>query len=467
MKLSQDLKLQLKQKLALSQEMLISLELIQLPLLDLRERIEKEILENPALEMNEKRKNDDQAYDKIEEEFTKEENTNFLDSSSADINTGLSPTSTNMDLKRQFLEGVVSHTETLYDHLISQLQVQNLTEEHKRIGKIIISLINEDGFFKENLEDIFLNETELKIAKDVLEIIQLFDPPGTASSGVKEALLFQIESMKNQEIDKNAYIILKNYFDLMAKRKDNEIAKKMKITSNEVKKAFEFISQLNPYPGRNFSSNQTKYIIPDAYVYKREGSLVVEMNEDILPSLTINRYIDKIAKESQKKKKTNQEQKYVIEKVRNAHQFMGLINYRKKSLFKLVLLLVKLQENFFHKGPKFLKPLTMKQVAEEIGLSESTISRLASSKYIQTEWGIHEIKYFFSTSLSSTNGNDNTSAQSVKELIKEIFLSEKDNKISDQKIAEILQNKGIKIARRTVAKYRKILNILPSHQRKY
>lgn len=466
MKLSQNLRLQLKQKLSLSQEMLISLELIQLPLLDLRERIEKEILENPALEINEKKNKDEQAYETIEEEFTKEENTNFLDSSSADINTGMSPTSSTTDLKRQFLEGVVSHTETLYDHLVSQLQVQNLSDEHKKLGMIIISLINDDGFFKENIEEIF-SEAEMKIALDVLEIIQLFDPPGIGSSNVKEALLFQIESMKNEEVDKHAYNILKDHFDLMVKRKDNEIAKKLRITPDEVKTAFEFISQLNPYPGRNFSSTQTKYIIPDAYVYKREGSLVVEMNEDILPSLTINKYIDKIAKESQKKKKINQEQKYVVEKLRNAHQFMGLINYRKKSLFKLVLILVKMQEDFFHKGPKSLRPLTMKQVAEEIGLSESTISRLASSKYIQTEWGIHEIKYFFSTSISSNNGNDNTSSQSVKELIKEIFLNEKDNKISDQKIAEILQNKGIKIARRTVAKYRKTLNILPSHQRKY
>lgn len=466
MKLSQDLKLQLKQKLSLSQEMLISLELIQLPLIDLRERIEKEILENPALEINEKSKEEEQAYEKIEEEFTKEDNTNFLDSSSAEINTGISPTSTNIDLKRQFLEGAISHTETLYDHLISQLQVQNISEEQKRLGMIIISLINEDGFFKEKLEEIF-SEKELKDAKDVLEIIQLFDPIGVASSGVQDALLFQIESIKKEEVNENAYLILKNYFELMINRKDNEIVKKMRITINEVKEAFEFISHLNPYPGRNFSSNQTKYIIPDAYVYKREDSLIVEMNEDILPSLTINSYIDKIAKETQKKKKANKEQKYIVEKVRNAHQFMNLINYRKKSLFKLVLILVKMQESFFHKGPKFLKPLTMKQVADEIGLSESTVSRLASSKYIQTEWGIHEIKYFFSTSISSVDGNDNTSSESVKELIKEIFLNEKDNKISDQKIAEILQNKGIKIARRTVAKYRKNLKILPSHQRKF
>jgi RNA polymerase sigma-54 factor len=246
----------------------------------------------------------------------------------------------------------------------------------------------------------------------------------------------------------------------------------MKINIQEVTKALKFISELNPYPGRNFSTIDTKYVTPDAYVYIQDDALVVEMNEDILPALTINKYIDKIAKSSAKKKKLSKDERYVVSKIKNAKQFMSLINYRNSSLFKLVLILVNLQKEFFYKGAKSLMPLTMKEVADEIGLSESTISRLASSKYIQTEWGIHEIKYFFSNSIgknknNNSNNNDNeTSAESVRETIKEIFENEKGGKISDQKIVEILQNKGIKIARRTVAKYRKMLNILPSHHRK-
>lgn len=463
MKLSNELSLQLKQKLSLSREMLLSLELIQLPLIDLKERIENEILENPALEINEKTKDDDQNIEKIEDAFSEDSNL-FEDSSSANINTGMSPHSSNIDLKRQFLEGVISYKETLYDHLIWQLEVQNLTDKQKEIGITIISLIDEDGFLKENLEEVFLKE-ELSIARDILEIIQLFDPPGIASSGVEEALLFQIESMKEEEINKNSYDILKNYFNLMIARKDNEIAKKMKISIQKVKEAFEFLGHLNPYPGRIFSTKETKYIIPDAYVYKRNNSLVVEMNEEILPSLTINKYVDVIAKQSYEKKRLDEQRKYIVKKVHDAKQFINLVNYRNNSLFKLVLILVKVQEDFFLKGPKFLKPLTMKIIAEKIALSESTVSRLASSKYIQTEWGIHGIKYFFSTSIGENQITGGKSAESVREIIKEILLNEKDKKISDQKIVEILQNKGIKIARRTVAKYRKMLNILPSHQR--
>lgn len=462
MQISQNLNLQLKQKLSLSKEMLLSLELIQLPLLDLKERIEKEILENPALELKEKKKEYEQNIDNIEKAFSEDTNY-FEDSSSAYTSTGVAPNSKEIDLKRRYLEGALSYEKTLYDHLIWQLEVQNLSENQKKIGTAIISQIDANGFLKDKLEAIF-EGNDLKNAYDVLEVIQLFDPPGIATSGVQEALLFQIESMHENEINKHAYEILKNHFNLMISRKDNEIAKKMKIKIEEVKEALEFISHLNPYPGREYSSDKIKYIIPDAFVYKRENSLVVEMNEDILPALTINKYLEKFTTKSKDSKNYNEQKKYVVNKLKSARQFINLIDYRNSSLFKLVLILVKLQEEFFLKGPKFLKPLTMKEVAEEIGLSESTISRLSSSKYIQTEWGLHEIKYFFTNSIGKSN--DGKSAESIREIIKEIFENEKDKKISDQNIVDILQNRGIKIARRTVAKYRKILNILPSHQRK-
>lgn len=463
MEISHNLNLQLKQKLSLSREMLLSLELIQLPLVDLRNRIEKEILENPALELKEKKRDAEQNIDNIEESFSGGTHL-FEDSSSADISTGVSPGSSDIDLKRSFLEGAITTEETLYEHLMSQLSCQNLTEDQKKIGQSIISLIDDEGFFKDTIEDVF-EEAEQGVAQEVLEVIQLFDPPGIATPGIREALLFQIESMKEEEININAYKIVQDHFDLMAARKDRDIAKKLKISVNDVLKAFEFLSKLNPFPGREFATKQIKYIIPDAYVYKREDSLVVEMNEDILPALTINSYINEISKKAQGKKKNNEQQKYVNKKIQNANQFINLVNYRNKSLFKLVLILVKFQEKFFHNGPKHLKPLTMKEVAEDIGLSESTVSRLASSKYIQTEWGLHEIKYFFSNSIGNKESSDAKSAESVREMIKEIFNNSKGEKISDQKIADILNSRGIKIARRTVAKYRKLLNILPSHQR--
>ncbi len=205
--------------------------------------------------------------------------------------------------------------------------------------------------------------------------------------------------------------------------------------------------------------------MPDAYVYKKDNTLYVEMNDDILPSLTINKYLEKIARSVKRKRKVTEDQKYIVNKVQNAGQFIKLVNYRNKSLFKLVLSIANAQEDFFYKGPKYIKPLTMKEIADQLGLSESTVSRLASSKYIQTEWGIHEIKYFFSNAVNKNINNTVDSSESIREMIKEILENKTDEKISDQKIVEILQNKGVKIARRTVAKYRQMLNILSSHKR--
>jgi RNA polymerase sigma-54 factor len=463
--LSQGLQTQLAQKLTLSREMLQSLELIQMPLLELRERIDKEILENPALEIDEKKneqKSEEENFEIIENSFSEEANY-FEDSSSAEISTGVSPSTSSADLKRQFLEGAISHKETLTDHLMWQLNLSHLDEKKKAIGETIISLIDPDGFFKEKVEEVFPGDIEE--AKDVLETIQLFDPPGIAAEGIKESLLFQLESFSEDKINRNSYKIVKDHFDLMIARKDNIIAKILKITPEEVKEAFIFLGQFDPYPGRRYFSEESKYIIPDAKVLRRDNELVVEINDDILPSLTINAYMNKIANEVKRKRLLPDQKKYVVEKVGEAKRFIQIVRHRKQSLFRLVLAIVKNQEEFFFKGPKYIRPLTMREAAAEIGLSESTISRLASSKYIQTEWGIHEIKYFFSNSINRKGGDNEQSSESVREIIKEIISKEEGTKITDQKIVDILENRGIKIARRTVSKYRKILNILPSHHR--
>lgn len=465
MKISQNLNLKLAQKMVLSHEMLQYIDLIQLPVLDLTERINKEVLENPALEITDKaRKKDDlENLDSIENSFNLTSK-DFDDSSSAQITTGVNESSTRLDTKRQFLEGALSREETLLDKLLWQLQLLEITEEQKRIGETIIRHIDENGFFKEDLLTLFPGDPEN--AFDVLEMIQTFDPPGVASKDVQEALLFQIESLPEQDIDSVAYKIVQDYFELMISRKDSKIIKELKINSGQLKKALDFIGTFDPYPGRKYDSSTMNYIIPDAFVYKVEDELMVEINDDVIPDLTISAYMDKIAGEAKNKKKLDKQKKYIVQNVNNARKFMQVVQQRNQSLFNVVLAIITFQRDFFFKGPKSLKPLTMKQVAEEIGLSESTVSRLASSKYIQTEWGIHEIKYFFSSAIAVAGGGpDGTSSESVREIIKEIIESNKGKKISDQKIADILNNRGISIARRTVAKYRKMLNILPSNQR--
>lgn len=470
MKLSQGLNTNLsqKQKLVLSMAMKQYIELIQLPVMDLRERIYEESMQNPALDIIEKKKDSD--IEKIENSF-EEKNNISVDSSSAKISTGVSPNSSRKDSKRQFLEGAISTKTTLADHLEEQLNVQDLTDKEKEIGKTIISLINSDGFFKEDLSEIFTGK-DLELAKAILEIIQLFDPPGIASKNEKESLLFQLESLTMEELDSIAYEIVKNYFEAMSDRRDKEIIKALKIKQNELKEAYSFLSNfpnISLYPGREFSSDQTNYVVPDAFIYIIDNELEVKLNGEIIPKLKISEDIKAIAKQVKRKNENNKKSKdlkYVKNKIKNAEQFISMVKLRNDSLEKLLIAIITHQKEFFFKGPKFLAPLKMKEIAEEIGYSESTVSRLSSSKYVQTDWGLHPIKYFFSNSISTTIEGNNKSSESIREMIKEIIIKEKENKISDQKIADILKKKGITIARRTVSKYRKMLNILPSSKRK-
>lgn len=462
MNISQNLNVQLTQKLTLSHEMLQSLELIQLPVLELREKIEQEVLENPALEIIERdnKKDFPQKIDLGDEVF--DERDRFYNEINNNTTYSSHKTSEEEDSKRMFLEGAISKKEGLHDKLKWQLNLLDLTEKQKEIGETIISFIDPNGFFKEDINILFPNDKSMALA--MLETIQTFDPPGIASVDIREALLYQIESLPPSQIDKNAYKIVKNHFRLLLARKDPQIMKLLNITAEEVKRAFTFISHFELYPGRAYDNSENDYIVPDAFVYRKEGDLLVEINNEILPELTISKYLERIAERSKSKRKLDQQKRYIVDKVNNAKKFIDMIHNRNNSLFKVILAIVKKQRIFFYKGPKYLVPLVMKEIAEEVGLAESTVSRLSSSKYIQTEWGIHELKYFFTNAIENHNG-DKQSSESIREMIKEIIEVNTNKKISDQKIADILQNRGIQIARRTVAKYRNILNILPANKR--
>lgn len=464
MKVGQNLNMQLQQKLALSNEMLQSLEIIQLPVMELKDTIDREVLENPALELIEKKNSADKRkeFETVEEVF--DERDRFY--SEYSVSSGSSSSSFSDgegDGNRAFLEGVVTRKEGLHDWLHWQLNLTDkISEKQKEIGCNIISFIDNDGFFKENLNDMFPENPEE--AADVLDLLQTFDPPGVASAGIREALLYQIESLHEDEIDNNAYVIIKEYFELLLSRKDSQIAKNMQITVEEVKTALEFLSKFEPYPGRAYDNTSNDYVVPDAFVYRRDNEIFVEINDDVLPSLTVSKYLERIASDAKKKKKYSEQVKYASEKVSEAKKFINIIQHRNSSLKSLIYSVVKHQEAFFEKGPKHLVPLTMKAIGDEIGLAESTISRLASSKYIQTEWGLHAIKYFFTNSINKEDSSS-MSSESVREIIKEIIEENEGKKMSDQKIADILNNRGINIARRTVAKYRNKLNILPSGKR--
>ena len=299
MNLSQNLNVQLSQKLVLSQEMLQSLELIQLPVLELKEKIEQEVMENPALEIVEKedsRKEFSQKEKDLDDEVFDERDRYFCESNNNIYSSYRSSNSDDDDSKRMFLEGAVSLKEGLHDKLRWQLRLSKMSDEQKEIGETIISYVDANGFFKEDLMAIFPDNTDE--ALEVLENIQMFDPPGIATADVREALLYQLESLPEDEVNETAYEIVRDYFHLVLERKDVQLAKAMGISIDEIKKAFVYLTQFELYPGRAYDNSANNYIVPDAIVYMKDGELQVEINNEVLPELTISEYMEKIAKEA-------------------------------------------------------------------------------------------------------------------------------------------------------------------------
>ncbi len=464
MSLTQSLNLSQSQKLILSQRMLQSLKIMQMPLIELRNHIESVLESNPALEIDENvsfTQNDD--IDLIDDSFNDSFDDDFVAADYKKSNVKEQDNVYQSGEISNVLEEVISSKETLADILICQLDIADLTDQEREIGLTIISLINSDGFFVDDIEEVFGVDNKT-VALKVLNTIRDFDPPGIASSDIKEALLYQLEYSIANELTFKALDLLKNHFDFMLERKDKKIAKEMNISVDEVKELIDYIGKYNPYPGRPFSSGEIQYIIPDVIIYRLDGEFVLKINENIIPQLVISDYMKKMYKETRGKGKKT-EIKYIKEKINDGKQLIKMIRGRKNSLLRLVTMLVAYQKEYFEKGVEYLKPLTMKDIADKIELSESTVSRLASSKFIQTEWGIKPIKYFFPSGIKSNNSNDTKSAVTIQEMIKEIISNESSNSISDQKISEILENQGVKIARRTVAKYRTKMKILSSQER--
>jgi RNA polymerase sigma-54 factor len=252
------------------------------------------------------------------------------------------------------------------------------------------------------------------------------------------------------------------YLEQLERGKIAELARKLDRTEDEVRHIFERIRELSPFPGRQFASNSTRYVVPDVQVVKKEGDFVIILNDEEIPVLGINPFFMKISGEKGEDKPVRD---FVKENIKEARWFIQSINQRNHTLLRVSRAIVEFQRSFFVNGPKYLAPLTLRDIAQELGVHETTVSRTANSKYMQTEWGIFEIRHFFTNSISGTgSGGSRYSKEGVKEIIKEMISGEK-RRISDQEIADLLAKRGISLARRTVAKYRNELDLGPSYTR--
>jgi RNA polymerase sigma-54 factor len=446
-----------EQRLKLTPQLFQAIKLMALPLPDLRLKIQEELEKNPALEILE-----DPSTVSLEEVTKKDPGDYDVFEETSDYGYDRERAEEASNLKRQFIEGTLSRPESLQDHLLWQLRLQPIDPEDFRIGELLIQNLDPNGFHIEPPE-ILVKEQEFETMHSLMEMIQSFDPVGVCTEDFRESLLVQIKNHPHPH--SRAAEIVEKYMDLLEKGKDEEIARKMKIGGDELQDAIDFIKTLDPLPGRNFYTEPPRYVIPDVLVKSRDGDLVIVLNDEEIPVLGISPFFKNVLKDKNqgKEKQLNQ---FVNANLNDARWFIRSIGQRNETLLKVSRVIVEFQRNFFRSGPKYLAPLTLKDIAKEIGVHEATVSRITTNKYIQTEWGVFELKYFFTNSISGPGSSGSRfSKQGVKEIIKEIIEEEGDRQLTDRKIAELLSSRGINIARRTVSKYRKELDIDSSFKR--
>lgn len=358
----------------------------------------------------------------------------------------------------------ISATPGLTSHLQWQLTHIGLNELDKEIAFFILGNLDGHGFFQADIEDICTDVgCTTEEAEGVLRLVQTLEPAGIAARTIRESLLLQLD--REGQVDSLAYRIIDEYMDQLQTRNFALIARQTGVTARKVQAAVDIIAQLAPYPGNEFSNEQTNYVVPDVYVYKIDGEFVIQLNNDGLPNLQLSPEYQELLKE--KKKMDKASRGYLQEKKRSAQWFIKSLQQRQRTIYKVMESLLKFQHDFFEQGAGHLKPLILHDVAEDIGMHESTVSRVTSNKYVHTPQGIYELKYFFSTAVATTGG-DTVAAEAIKNRIKQLIQKEDSAKpLSDNKLSETLKEEGIKVARRTVAKYRDQMKILPvKHRRK-
>jgi RNA polymerase sigma-54 factor len=357
-------------------------------------------------------------------------------------------------------ENIVRSVSSLTDHLDEQLRFSTEDALVRRIGTEIIGNLDEDGYLRAELTEIATRcETTVEEVEKVLALVQAFDPPGVAARSIQECLLIQLKSDPNP--DPVSVEIIEEHFDELSRRRYPDIARSLKLPLDRIMESVEEIMGLEPKPGRRFGGSDSRYIVPDVVVHKMGNEYVVVLNEDGIPRLRVNALYRSLLRNS-----GDEARAYVEQKLRSAVWLIKSVDQRQRTLRKVTQSIVKFQRDFLDKGLPCLRPLSLRDVGEDIGMHESTISRVTTNKYVETPQGLFELKFFFHSGIASGDG-EMVSSVSVKKMIQDLLANEDPAKpLSDQEVAQILKGRGLTIARRTVAKYREELGILPSHQRR-
>ena len=455
--------------------------LLMLPNLALEQIIKQEIELNPFLEEIENfdteiQERDDDFGDEVlpsdsqEEKISTEDEYGYDDFNADDYDDYKTKGDDETD-KRLVFENIWTTDVTIRDNLITQLYLKTLTEKKYFIGEELIEFIDDEGYIRENLNELTTEINHLKEGtnfseeeitedevKEILELIKTFDPPGIASGSLQECLILQIrQSNQDDEFKKLCEKIIRDYTEDLRLKRYEKLIRDLGIDNEIINKIFEFISKLNPKPGSSQQSTPQDYIYPDFIVYENDGEYRVELTDRNLPSLKINTgYISMLKKSGQKKKETNE---FIKDNFEKAKWFIEAIKSRRETMLKVMNFILKKQVSFFNSFGKHMEPMYERELADELGVDISTISRTVKGKYVQTDFGIFELKHFFSNAMKTENGND-ISSKEIKSKIAEIIENEnKSNPFTDEELVTELGKSGYKISRRTITKYREGLRI--------
>lgn len=471
----------LSQELRLQPQQILYYDLLQQPIFALQQRLRTELDENPVLELEEGeelleepelelKELEDKPEDPIDEpEFSDVDLDEFRNDE-----TDVRRRSHSDDEEYEFAPPAV---ETMYDHLLQQLQLLDLNEKEKRLGEEIIGNIDDDGYLREDLAKI-VEDTNLTFGLDltvadaerVLGQIQTLDPPGIGARNLRECLIVQLKMRTDVPSSERAIAlrILEEEFEDYSNRRYDHIAKKLNVSIEEIRKADSVIKKLNPKPGEGYILPlETTVVVPDFVVTENDdGELVITLNERDMPSVRISpRYLD-MMKDARTHKTDAQTKEFLKRKLESAKWFVSALMQRRETMMKVMQAIVEAQRDFFLAGPDQIKPLIYRDISDRTGFDISTISRVVSSKYVQTDFGVFKLRDLFSEGLK-TAGGDEVATREIKNKIKAMIENEdKSQPLNDERITELLNQQGYKVARRTVTKYREQLRIPPARMRR-
>ncbi len=490
------LQLKFSQQLTMTPQLQQAIKLLQLSTLDLQQEIQEALESNPLLESVENDQNSSESSsdgETLDSRTDKEQISNNSDSNEStqmDSHDALENKELPDDLPldsswEEYLGSTSAPTrmtgasvdddyvfqgetsESIQDHLMWQVELTHFSDNDRSIAIAIIDSIDESGYLTASSEEILESldnpEIELDEIECVLKRVQRFDPIGAGSRSVKECLLVQLQQFDTETPWlSQARNIIEEHSDLLSSKDYRTLMRKTRLKEDQLREVMRLLQSLNPRPGSAIASGEPEYIVPDVNVYKKKGLWTVELNNEALPALSVNETYAKLSKTAS----NPTDSQYIKSHLQEAKWFIKSLESRNETLLKVSHCIVSKQKEFFEQGPEKMQPMVLNDVAEMVDMHESTISRVTTQKYMHTPRGIFELKYFFSSHVSTDSG-ENCSSTAIRAFIKKLVAEEPPSKpLSDSKIAQLLSEQGIKVARRTIAKYRESLHIPPSNQRK-